>query len=141
MAAIGGGTIIQKALERGALNDLGTGLAYGNGTSPFEIGLGSQGATPILVDAFTVSVLTHLNGGTVTTGTLTVDVSNDGLNWTDSGVTGISVPTADNGYAIISINKFNATANSVKMPVRYARAKISGAASTGSPTVDLALAA
>src|SRR6266568_8260141 len=128
MAAIGGGSILQKALERGALNDLGTGLAYGNGTSPFEVGLGSQGPTPILVDAFNVTVLTHLNGGTITAGTLTVDVSDDGVNWVDSGVTGVTVPTTDGTLAMIAVSKYNAAA---KMPVRYARAKIAGAASTG----------
>lgn len=137
MAAIGGGTIIQKSFERAALNDLGTGLAYGNGTSLFELGLGIPGPQAELLSAFTVSVLSHLNGGTITAGTLTVDVSDDGLNWTDSGVTGITVPTTDGGYALIAVSKYNAT---TKMPVRYARAKIASAASTGAPTVDLALA-
>jgi hypothetical protein len=131
------GTGPQKSLERGALNDLGTGLAFANGTST-EVGLGSQGPTPILIDAFTISVLSHLNGGTITAGTLTVDVSDDGVNWTDSGITGITVPTTDGGYAIISVTKYSATA---KMPVRYCRAKVASAASTGSPTIDLALAA
>lgn len=138
MAAIGGGVITQQSLERGGLNPLGSGLAYGNGTTPIELGLGAQGPTPILIDAFTVSVLTHLNGGTITAGTLTVDVSNDGVNWTDSGITGVTVPTTDSGYALISVSKYTAAA---KMPVRYARGKIASAASTGAPTVDLALAA
>ena|SRR5258707_6538597 len=140
MAAIGGGTIIQKALERGALNDMGTGLAYGNGTSPFEIGLGSQGPIPILIDALTISILVHLNGGTVTAGTLAMDVSNDGINWMDSGLTPVNVPTTDAGYLILALNKYN-TGTTIKMPVRYVRAKIAAATSTGAPTVDLALAA
>ena len=140
MAAIGGGTITQQSLERGANNPLGTGLVYGNGTSPVELGLGSQGPIPILVDALTVSILVHLNGGTVTGGTLALDVSNDGVNWTDSGLTPVNVPTTDGGYLILALNKYN-VGTTIKMPVRYVRAKIAGATSTGAPTVDLALAA
>jgi len=138
MAAIGGGQIIQKALERTALNDMGTGLAYGNGTTPFELGLGPEGPKGTMVGAVSFSVLSHLNGGTITAGTLTIDVSLDGINWTDSGVTGVPVPTTDSGYAIITLSKYSAAQ---KMPARFVRGKIASAASTGAPTVDIAAAA
>lgn len=138
MATIGGGAVSQQALERGGQNPLGSALPYGNGTTPIELGLGAQGPTPILIDAFTVSILVALNGGTISAGTFSVDVSNDGVNWTDSGVTPVNVPTTDGGYQIIAVSKYNAAS---KMPVRYARAKIASAASTGAPTVSLALAA
>ena len=129
----------QPALERGARNPLfPVGSAYASGTSPNELGLGVVGDLPYLVDSFTVDVIVSLNGGTVTAGTLTVDVSDDGVHWTDSGVAAVTIPTTDGGYAIIAVSKFNSAA---KMPVRFARAKINGATKTGSPTVDIALSA
>lgn len=153
MAVIGGGVAQQAALERGALNYLAgsvspqgvvTGVTYGNGTTPIELALGSESPNPIIMRSFALDILVALNGGTVTGGTLAIDVSEDGINWVDSGVTPVAVPTTDGGYTIIPCNEYAVISTGVptfKLPARYARGKIAGATSTGAPTVAIRLVA
>ena len=145
MAVIGGGTAVQAALERGALNGLSgladknnniPAIAYGNGTTPVEYSIGPESPNPISVRALSADLLVALNGGTITAGTLGFDVSLDGVNWVDSGVTPVAVPTTNGGYIIVPIKEVVAA---VILPARYIRGKIASAASTGAPTVTIRL--
>lgn len=145
MAVIGGGVAVQGAIERNALNGLSgladitnniPAIAYGNGTTPVEYSIGPESPNPIAERALSADVLVALNGGTISAGTFGFDVSLDGVNWVDSGVTPVTIPTTDGGYIIVPIKSYIATH---LLPARYIRGKIASAASTGAPTVRIRL--
>ena len=83
----------------------------------------------------TAWLVTHLNGGTTGAGAFTLDVSHDGVSWIDSGVSAVTVGSADGQVVVAKLSVYVAAQI---LPARYVRVHISTAFTIGSgvPTFD-----
>lgn len=81
---------------------------------------------------FVIDFVTTLNGGTVSAGAFTVELSNDGVNWTDSGIAPVVVTAA--GAHLMSLS--TETAGSL-MPARFVRVNLSTAIAIAGNTLQV----